>query len=273
MANIEVSADVNSLLISNGNLTNSTAALGALGAPVTATSITAKLGGTVPVANKIGNEFLKDTLEVDYISLTDHTGLTIPAATLGQKGNIAYFGNSPITEFRTLRFISNITATGVAETRTLLGSIAVPAAFNVLDARTAFKIKFDITGSNLGANWGFQIVQTGSDTIYYGMFLQAGAASAKVALLEFDGYIECQSGSTFALRGSVKEIISNAIDPDPTVGNKVTLLGPTYVTPQAEFSSFAYSTASTLQIYAFELSATVSNTVQINGEISIGQQL
>jgi len=273
MANITVNAAVHSLLNSGGNLTTSTNALGALGAPVTATSITAKLGGTTPVANKIGNEFLKDTLEVDYISLTDHTGLTIPAETIGQKGGIAYFGNSPISDFRTLRFFAGKTATGTTETRFLLGSIAIPVSFNVLNTHTAVRFKLDITNSNLGANWAIQIVQSGSSSIFTGTVIQVGAASAIIAALEFEGFMSCGVSDTFLFQGRVKEIISNSDNADPAVGGKVTILGTDYVTHQPEPSSFAYNTASTLQIYAVELSATAGSVALINGQFSIGPAL
>jgi len=273
MANITVSAAVHSLLNSGGDLTTSTNALGTLGAPVTATSITAKLGGTVPVANKIGNEFLKDTLEVDYISLTDQTGLTIPSATLGQKGGIAYFGNNPISDFRTLRFITGKTATGTTETRFLLGSIAIPASFNTLNNNTAVRFKLDISNSNLGANWGIQIVQSGSSNINTGTFIQVGAASAQIAILEFEGFMACGASNSFSFQGRVKETISNSDNPDPAVGNKVTILGFDYVLHSAEPSSFAYNTASNLQIYAVELSATAGNVAVINGQFSIGPAL
>lgn len=272
MANITVSADINTLLTST-TLNASTEALGTLGAPVTATSITAKLGGTVPVANKIGNEYLKDTLEVDYISLTDHTGLTIPAATLGQKGNVAYFGNSPISDFRTLRFFTQKTATGTTETRFLLGSIAIPASFNTLDTSTAVRFKFDISNSNLGANWALQIVQSGSSNVNTGTIIQVGATSAQIAVLEFEGFTSCGSSNTFEFKGRVKETISNSDDPDPAVGNKVTILGQTNVVHQTEPSSFAYNTASNLQIYAVEFSATAGNVAVINGQFSVGPAL
>lgn len=272
MANITVSADINTLLTST-TLNASTAALGTLGAPVTATSITAKLGGTVPVANKIGNEYLKDTLEVDYITLTDHTGLTIPASTLGQKGGVAYFGNSPISDFKTLRFVTGKTATGTAETRFLLGSIAVPASFNTLNNTTSVKFEFNIGNSNLGANWAIQLVQTGSIDPSAGILILVGAASATTAILEFEGFLQCVAQKSFALYGNIKETIRNSDDPDPAVGNKVTILGPSYVVLFPEVNSFAYDTASTLQIYAVELSATAGNVALINGQFSIGPVL
>jgi hypothetical protein len=269
MPNITVSTDINTLLTST-TLNASTEALGVLGAPVTATSITAKLGGTVPVANKIGNEFLKDTLQVDYISLTDHAGLTIPAATLAQKGGIAYFGNNPISEFRTARFVNGFTATGSSLTRYLIKSISVPASFNTLNNETALKFKFDVSGESLGANWAIQIVQAGSTSVTQGLVITVGAANAKIAVLEFDGYIICQAGKIFELRSRVKETISTSVDSLPSVGDKVTLLGVTNVAIQPEINSFAYATASTLQIYAVEVSATASDSVIIAGSFSIG---
>ena len=273
MANIPVTLAVKNLLDSDDN-TQFATALGALGAPVeTGASIATKLGGASPVANKIGNEYLKDTIEVDYITLTDHSGLVIPAATLGQKGGIAYFGNSPISDFRTIRFINAVTSNGTSGTRTLLGSIAIPASFNTLNTYTALKFIFQITGLNLSSNWAIQIVQAGSTSFEQGTIIIIGAASAKKALIEYDSYTECQAGDVFALRGLVKETISNVDDRDPAVGDKVTLLGLTYAGPQPEPDSFAYNTASTLQIYAIDFSATAADAVIINGQVAVGASL
>jgi len=273
MANIPVTLAVKNLLDADNN-TQFAAALSALGAPVeTGASIASKLGGASPVAGKIGNEFIKDTLDVDYITLTDHTGLTIPPATLGQKGGIAYLGNNPISDFRTLRFVEAFTSTGTSGERFLLGTIAVPAIFNTLNTYTAFKFIFQISGVNLGNNWAIQIVQAGSTSYENGTIIVIGAASAKFALIEYDSYIECQSADFFGLRGFVKETISNSDDPDPAVGNKVTLLGLTSTAPQAEPGTFAYGTASTLEIYAVDFSATVDDAIIINGQVSIGSVL
>lgn len=149
MANITVSADVHALLNSAGNLTNSTAALGTLGAPVTATSITAKLGGTVPVANKIGNEYLKDTLEPNYITLTNQQGYVIPSNSLGQKNGTLYFGNTPV--FNPISKFRKEAATNTAQT---LGTFFIPASAMVNEGKFWIDLDANYQVSNGGGDPG-----------------------------------------------------------------------------------------------------------------------
>jgi len=88
MANITVSAAVHSLLNSGGDLTTSTNALGTLGAPVTATSITAKLGGTAAISNRIGTEYMPQTLTPTNLILADMSAVIAPTGTLAYKSGV-----------------------------------------------------------------------------------------------------------------------------------------------------------------------------------------
>jgi hypothetical protein len=88
-------------------------------------SILDKLKGAAEDPDRIGAEYLPETLEVDYVELQDQTGLEIPDHSLGRKGDELYFGNSPVLT-PNQRFSGSI-STGVST----LGTFNIPAAVMV----------------------------------------------------------------------------------------------------------------------------------------------
>jgi len=148
MANITVSGAVHSLLNSAGNLTASTNALGALGAPVTGASIATKLNG--------------ETLVLDGFTVTDFAGLTIPSNTYGQKNGVAFFGNTSLADSINSKILVNVgsVVSGTGITSINIGSIPVAASdavngkfFNIIA-----NLNFDGTGGGL--------VFSGNDKVY-----------------------------------------------------------------------------------------------------------
>jgi hypothetical protein len=117
MANIIVSADVHSLLNSAGNLTNSTNALGALGAPVTGASIATKLNG--------------QTIQPATLVLSDFANSTPPANALGLAGGRLCLGNgsavsgNPLTP-RRVAGVKNVNLNGTAKTGARFAIVAIP---------------------------------------------------------------------------------------------------------------------------------------------------
>jgi hypothetical protein len=117
MANITVSADVHALLNSAGNLTNSTAALGTLGAPVTGASIATKLNG--------------QTIQPATLVLSDFANSTPPANALGLAGGRLCLGNgvavsgNPLTP-RRVAGVKNVNLNGTAKTGARFAIVEIP---------------------------------------------------------------------------------------------------------------------------------------------------
>lgn len=117
MPNITVSADVHALLNSAGNLTNSTAALGTLGAPVTGASIATKLNG--------------QTIQPATLVLSDFANSTPPANALGLAGGRLCLGNgvavsgNPLTP-RRVAGVKNVNLNGTAKTGARFAIVAIP---------------------------------------------------------------------------------------------------------------------------------------------------
>lgn len=140
MANITVSPAVNTLLTST-TLNASTAALGALGAPVTGAAIASELNG--------------ETLVLDGFTVTDFAGLIIPNNTYGQKNGVAFFGNTSLADSINSKIIINVESL-VSEsgiTSINIGSIPVSAS-NAVDG-FFFNIiaNLDFDGSGGGATF------------------------------------------------------------------------------------------------------------------------
>ena len=94
MPNITVGADVNSLLVSNGNLTNSTNALGLLGALVTGTTIVQKISGTSAYPNKVLGVLNFTNAEQNAANpLSMLTTINVPASRAVEGQIIRFSGN------------------------------------------------------------------------------------------------------------------------------------------------------------------------------------
>ena len=94
MPNITVSANVHSLLNSAGNLTNSTNALGALGAPVTSTAIVQKISGTAAYPNKILGVLVFTNAQQNTANpLSLLSTITVPASRAVEGQIIRFSGN------------------------------------------------------------------------------------------------------------------------------------------------------------------------------------
>jgi len=148
MANIPVSSAINTLLTST-TLNASTAALGALGAPVTGAAIASELNG--------------ETLVLDGFTVTDFAGLTIPSNTYGQKNGVPFFGNTSLADSINSKILVNVQSivAGTGITSINIGSIPVSAS-DAVDGKffnIVANLNFDGTGG--GATF------SGNDKLYF----------------------------------------------------------------------------------------------------------
>ena len=130
-----------------------------------------------------------NVLELDYIELADQSGFTIPENSLGRKGNVPYFGESPITPNKEYFFSNNIEANGTAQ-RILIARI--PVNGSLIQPNTQIRFGFDLQLAKNGAAAGYAIYFSWADDnnsgVGIGYAIDAGKSDLEKII--YDGSIK-----------------------------------------------------------------------------------
>lgn len=95
-----------------------------------------------------------NVLELDYIELADQSGFTIPENSLGRKGNVPYFGESPITSNKEYFFANSLVANGALQ-RVLIARI--PVNGSLIQPNALIRFGFDLQLTKYGSAAGYSV--------------------------------------------------------------------------------------------------------------------
>jgi hypothetical protein len=127
-----------------------------------------------------------NVLELDYIELADQSGFTIPENSLGRKGNVPYFGESPIAPNKEYFFSNNIEANGTRQ-RILIARI--PVNGSLIQPNTQIRFGFDLQLAKSGAAVGYA-VYISWDNSDSGVGYAIDAGKSDLEKISYDGSIK-----------------------------------------------------------------------------------
>jgi hypothetical protein len=139
----------------------------------TAEAVLDKLKGAAEDPERIGAEYMPDAIEADWLETSDMAGETIPAGAYSRKGNIPYFGDSPLRDQLVSSFGFNaLLSIDAAKLYSVyLGSFPI-AASDAVDGKNFF-FTLDATMDDFGS--GMPVAPT---TQKFYLFARLGAAAA-----------------------------------------------------------------------------------------------
>jgi hypothetical protein len=163
-----------------------------------------------------------NVLELDYIELADQSGFTIPENSLGRKGNVPYFGESPITPNKEYFFANSLVANGTPQ-RVLIARIPVDGS--LIQPNTQIRFGFDLQFTKYGSATGYAIYFSWADDNNNGIGTGYACAAGYSDLekLNYDGSIKLPPyeniAVTFELNESRPPILLGSAEGDAIDGN------------------------------------------------------
>ena len=231
----------------------------------------AEAGGLV-VTDAEGNKSpagsANGVLEVDYLKTSDQTGFTIPDFAFSRKGNVPYFGNSPIGDGTIIaRGTGTLTSTG-SPARLLMCSVPVPAEFMTVGTTLHLSVEFSaqVSAPNAGA-WGLMFALADATDPLDGVLVQFGDNSG--TNIRIGSYLEIVSG--LLLTGASANGVIIGSEPTDTAASALhgkAIFGGDGILDNVTEPSTS-SVANVLSIYLIDISATIGQSAGGGVKISV----
>jgi hypothetical protein len=226
-------------------------------------SILAKIGD----GERIGAEYLPETIEVNYLEVADQSGYTIPENSFGRKGVVPYFGNNPITDGQRIVFSDNLASTG-SSSRKKLGSFSISDGEMVVGK--TFMLAMNISAvltEEAADSWFIQVDFEGNTPITEGLLVVFGDKKNTAIMLELFLVFENSSSNIgVGLQGLSGVVLMN----DSGALRTSAICGKI---PELGVDTFTDSTSTTAQvgienqlnIYIVDAGATSGDVCTVNG--------
>jgi hypothetical protein len=232
------------------------------------------LQGAAEDPEHIGAEYMPDTIEPDYITLTDQSGETIPANSLGRKGSTPYFGNSPLVNGATVAIVESMFTTA-SPTRVELAELAIAAESMVVGSQ--YNLVADIyidfqTDAPSAQDVFIQIDLSGQADFTSSEGFLIPLSASRLQKLRIEGVVELvdSAGDIALSMTQVRGLLLNSAygaAVNATMTGKI--LEPAVDIVETAMITETPSIANSIKIWAFNLTLATGKTIEYRGTVSL----